>query len=333
MKKHLSSIGLARLLPLALYLGLICPQLFFSPLLFAQNYPSKPIRLIIPQPPGGTSDILGRALAVKLTDTWHQPVVVDNRTGASGTIGTDLAAKAPPDGYTLLLIYTTHTTTPSLFGKLPYDPVNDFSPITLATSAPLLLTVHPQVNTKTVKEFIQLANSKGGQLNFGSAGNGSGSHLAGELFKTLSGAPLTHVPYKGSAPAIIDLLSGQVQAMFAGIVPIDPHVKSARLRGIAVSSLKRAAAAPQYPPIADTLPGFEVVGWYGLMAPAKTPPSIINQLNHVLRIALQSKDLSERLSKEGAEVVANSPAEFTAFLKEDIARWAKVIKRAGAKVD
>jgi tripartite-type tricarboxylate transporter receptor subunit TctC len=299
----------------------------------AQDYPTKPIRLIVPQPPGGTSDILGRALSVKLTEQLRQQVVVDNRAGASGTIGSDLVAKAAPDGYTLLLIYTTHTTAPSLYGKLPYDPVNDFAAITLATSAPLLLTVHPQVAAKSVKELLALAQAQPGRLNFSSAGNGSGSHLAGELIKVMTGVNFTHIPYKGANAAIIDLIGGQVQFMFAGIVPIDPHIKSGRLRGIAVTSLKRAAAAPQFPAIAETLPGFDIVGWYGLLAPAKTPAAIVNKLHAEILKALKSKEIGERLVSEGAEVVGNTPAEFTAFLKTDIARWAQVIKRTGAKID
>jgi tripartite-type tricarboxylate transporter receptor subunit TctC len=309
---------------------LLCPAFHAAT---AQDYPTKPIRLIVPQPPGGTSDILGRALSVKLTEQLRQQVVVDNRAGASGTIGSDLAAKAPPDGYTLLLIYTTHTTAPSLYGKLPYDPVSDFAAITLATSAPLLLTVHPQVAAKSVKELLALAQAQPGRLNFSSAGNGSGSHLAGELIKVMTGVNFTHIPYKGANAAIIDLIGGQVQFMFAGIVPIDPHIKSGRLRGIAVTSLKRAAAAPQFPAIAETLPGFDIVGWYGLLAPAKTPAAIVNKLHAEILMALKSKEIGERLVSEGAEVVGNTPAEFTAFLKTDIARWAQVIKRTGAKID
>jgi tripartite-type tricarboxylate transporter receptor subunit TctC len=308
-------------------------QCIVIPIAIAQDYPTKPIRLIVPQPPGGTSDILGRALSAKLTEQLRQQVVVDNRAGASGTIGTDIAAKAAPDGYTLLLIYTTHTTTPSLYGKLPYDPVSDFAPITIATSAPLLLTVHPQIAAKSVKELIGIAQAQPGRLNVSSAGNGSGSHLAGELFKTMTGVNITHIPYKGAGAAIVDLMGGQVQLMFAGIVPIDPHIKSGRLRGIAVTSLKRAAAAPQFPAIAETLPGFDIVGWYGVLAPAKTPSAIVNKLHAEILKALRSKEIGERLVSEGAEVVGNTPTEFTAFLKTDIARWAQVIKRAGAKVD
>ncbi len=316
-------------LPYLLLLDLIT----VNPVALAQGWPTKPIRLIVPQPPGGTSDILARALSVKLTEQLRQQVVVDNRAGASGTIGTDLAAKALPDGYTLVLIYTTHTTTPSLYSKLPYDAVNDFAPITNATSAPLLLTVHPQIAVKSVKELIAAAQARPAQLNFSSAGNGSGSHLAGELFKMMTGVSLTHIPYKGAGGAIVDLIGGQVQLMFAGIVPIDPHVKSGRLRGLAVSSLKRAAAAPQFPAIAETLPGFEVVGWYGLLAPAKTPKDIVDKLHGEILKALKSKDIGDRLVSEGAEVVGNTPAEFTAFLQADITRWAQVIKRTGAKID
>ena len=300
----------------------------------AQAYPAKPIRFIVPQPPGGTSDILARAFAQKLAESTRQQVVVDNRAGASGTIGTDLAAKSTPDGYTLLLAYTTHTTTPGIYGKLPYDPVADFAPITVATAAPLLLVVHPKIPVTSVKELIAYAKTRPAELNFCSAGNGSGSHLAGELFNMMTGVKLTHIPYKGSGPAITELIGGQVQLMFAGIVPIDQHVKAGRVRGIAVSSSKRSSAIPQVPTIAESgLPGFEVVGWYGILAPARTPPAIIEQLHREFVKILQTPEIRDRLTSEGAEPVGNTPAEFTAFLKTDIARWAKVIKAAGAKLD
>jgi tripartite-type tricarboxylate transporter receptor subunit TctC len=300
----------------------------------AQAYPSKPIRMVVPQPPGGTSDILARALAQKMSEGLHQTIVVDNRPGASGTIGTDLVAKAPPDGYTIAAIYTTHATTASLHARLPYDPVNDFSPITLAISVPLLLVVRPQLAVTSVKDLIALARAKPGALNFCSAGNGSGSHLAGELFKTMTKTDITHVPYKGSGPAIVDLLGGQVQLMFAGMVPIEPHVKSGRLRGIAVSSSKRAAAMPQFPTVAESgLPGFEVVPWYAFVAPAKTPKAIVDVLHREIVNALQTPEIRDKLAREGAEAVGSSPAEFGAYLKADVARWAAVIRKSGAKVD
>ena len=299
----------------------------------AQDYPNKPIRLIVPQPPGGTSDIIGRALAARLGDHMRQQVIVDNRVGASGTIGTDIAAKAAPDGYTLVLIYTTHTTSPSLYAKLPYDPINDFSPITLVSSAPLLLAFHPQLPAKDVTGFVSLARARPGQLNFPSAGNGSGGHLAGELFKMMARIDVTHVPYRGTGPAVIDLISGQMQFMFAGIVPVDPHVKSGRLRGVAVTSLKRSRAVPQFPAVAESLPGFEIVGWVGLLAPAKTPRAIVFRLHAETLSALQSRDVGDRLKSEGTEIVGSTPAEFGEFLKADLQRWAQVIKRAGAKID
>jgi tripartite-type tricarboxylate transporter receptor subunit TctC len=300
----------------------------------AQNYPDKPIRLIVPQPPGGTSDILARVFAKRLSENLHQQVVIDNRAGASGTIGTDLAAKSTPDGYTLVLVYTTHATTPGIYVKLPYDPVADFAPITIAAAAPLLLVVHPKIPVASVKELIAYAKTRPGELNFCSAGNGSGSHLAGELFNVMTGVKLTHIPYKGSGLAITELIGGQVQLMFAGIVPIDPHVKAGRVRGIAVSSAHRSTALPQVPTIAESgLPGFEVVGWYGVLAPAHTPHSIVDRLNREFLKILQTPDIRDRLTSEGAEPVGNSPAEFAAFLKTDIARWAKVIKQAGAKLD
>ncbi len=316
------------------HLALICALLPAWPASAAEAYPDKPIRLIVPQPPGGTSDILARVLALKLAENLRQQIIIDNRAGASGTIGTDLAAKSPPDGYTLVLVYTTHATTPGIYGKLPYDPVADFAPITLAAAAPLLLVVHPKIPVTSVKELIAYAKTRPGELNFCSAGNGSGSHLAGELFNTMTGVKLTHIPYKGSGLAITELIGGQVQLMFAGIVPIDPHVKSGRVRSIAVSSAKRSVAIPQVPTIAESgLPGFEVVGWYGVLAPARTPHPIVARLHNEFIKILQTQDIRDRLLSEGAEPVGNTPAEFTAFIKTDIGRWAKVIKAAGAKLD
>jgi len=314
--------------------ALACALLPVWPASAAGAYPDKPIRLIVPQPPGGTSDILARVLASKLAENLHQQIIIDNRAGASGTIGTDLAAKSPPDGYTLVLVYTTHATTPGIYGKLPYDPVADFAPVTLAAAAPLLLVVHPKIPVTSVKELIAYAKTRPGELNFCSAGNGSGSHLAGELFNTMTGVKLTHIPYKGSGLAITELIGGQVQLMFAGIVPIDPHVKSGRVRSIAVTSAKRSVAIPQVPTIAESgLPGFEVVGWYGVLAPARTPHPVVARLHNEFVKILQTQDIRDRLLSEGAEPVGNTPAEFTAFIKTDIGRWAKVIKAAGAKLD
>ena len=316
------------------HLALVCALLPAWPASAAEAYPDKPIRLIVPQPPGGTSDILARVLALKLAENLRQQIIIDNRAGASGTIGTDLAAKSPPDGYTLVLVYTTHATTPGIYGKLPYDPVADFAPITLAAAAPLLLVVHPKIPVTSVKELIAYAKTRPGELNFCSAGNGSGSHLAGELFNTMTGVKLTHIPYKGSGLAITELIGGQVQLMFAGIVPIDPHVKSGRVRSIAVSSAKRSVAVPQVPTVAESgLPGFEVVGWYGVLAPARTPHPVVARLHNEFVKILQTQDIRDRLLSEGAEPVGNTPAEFTAFIKTDIGRWAKVIKAAGAKLD
>ena len=316
------------------HLALVCALLPAWPASAAEAYPDKPIRLIIPQPPGGTSDILARVLALKLAENLRQQIIIDNRAGASGTIGTDLAAKSPPDGYTLVLVYTTHATTPGIYGKLPYDPVADFAPVTLAAAAPLLLVVHPKIPVTSVKELIAYAKTRPGELNFCSAGNGSGSHLAGELFNTMTGVKLTHIPYKGSGLAITELIGGQVQLMFAGIVPIDPHVKSGRVRSIAVSSAKRSVAIPHVPTIAESgLTGFEVVGWYGVLAPARTPHPIVARLHNEFIKILQTQDIRDRLLSEGAEPVGNTPAEFTAFIKTDIGRWAKVIKAAGAKLD
>jgi len=316
------------------HLALVCALLPAWPASAAEAYPDKPIRLIVPQPPGGTSDILARVLALKLAENLRQQIIIDNRAGASGTIGTDLAAKSPPDGYTLVLVYTTHATTPGIYGKLPYDPVADFAPITLAAAAPLLLVVHPKIPVTSVKELIAYAKTRPGELNFCSAGNGSGSHLAGELFNTMTGVKLTHIPYKGSGLAITELIGGQVQLMFAGIVPIDPHVKSGRVRSIAVSSAKRSVAIPQVPTIAESgLPGFEVVGWYGVLAPRGISPQLVQKLYSDIGTALRNADVARSIVAQGADVVGSTPQEFTTYLRSEIDKWTKVIKLAGIRGD
>jgi tripartite-type tricarboxylate transporter receptor subunit TctC len=300
----------------------------------AGHYPAKPIRLLVPQPPSGTADMLARMIGQKLAEAVGQPFVIDNRPGASGTMGTDMVAKAPADGYTILLTYSTHSTTPSLYKKLPYDPVRDFAPITIATSAPLMLVVNPAVPVHTVKDLIALAKAKPNALNFGSAGNGSGSHLAGELLKTMTGIKATHVPYKGTGAAIIALLANEVQFMFAGLLPAQVQVKANRLRAIAITSPKRSSFIPDLPTVEESgLPGFEVVGWYGVLAPAGTPPAIVDRLNAEIVRILALPDVKARIAGAGAEVVGDSPAHFEAFLKTDIARWAKLIKASGAHID
>ena len=298
------------------------------------RYPAKPIRLIVPQPPSGTADMLGRMIGQKLAEALRQQVVIDNRGGASGTIGSDLVAKAPADGYTILMTMTSHTTTPSMYASLPYDPIKDFAPVSMVTSAALILVVNLALPVHTVKDLIAYARSKPGQLNFTSAAIGSGGHLAGELLKSMTGMAATHVPYRGTGPAIIALMANEVQFMFAGLLPAQAQVKASRLRAIAVTSAKRSSFIPELPTVAESgLPGFEVVGWYGVLAPAGTAPAIVDRLHAEIVKILAQPEIRDRIAGEGAEVVGDTPAQFAAFLKSDIARWAPLIKQSGARLD
>ena len=299
-----------------------------------ERYPAKPIRLIVPQPPSGTVDMLARMIGQKLAEALRQQVVIDNRGGASGTIGSDLVAKAPADGYTILMTMTSHTTTPSMYAKLPYDPIKDFVPVTMVTSAALILVVNLALPVHTVKDLVAFAKTRPGQLNFTSAAIGSGGHLAGELLKSMTGIAATHVPYRGTGPAIIALIANEVQFMFAGLLPAQAQVKANRLRAIAVTSAKRSSFMPELPTVSESgLPGFEVVGWYGVLAPAGTPPAIVNRLHAEIIKVLAQPEIRDRIAGEGAEVVGDTPAQFAAFLKSDIARWAPLIKQSGARLD
>jgi tripartite-type tricarboxylate transporter receptor subunit TctC len=298
------------------------------------QYPSKPIRLIVPQPPSGTVDMLARMIGQKLAEALRQQVVIDNRGGASGTIGSDLVAKAPADGYTILMTMTSHTTTPSMYAKLPYDAINDFVPVTMVTSAALILVVNPALPVQSIKDLVAYARARPGQLNFTSAAIGSGGHLAGELLKNMTAIAATHVPYRGTGPAIIALIANEVQFMFAGLLPAQAQVKVNRLRAIAVTSATRSSFMPDLPTVAESgLPGFEVVGWYGVLAPAATPSAIVNRLHAEIIKILAQPETRDRIAGEGAEVVGDTPAQFAAFLKADIARWAPLIKQSGARLD
>ena len=295
----------------------------------AQAYPARPIRMIVPATPGASSDTLGRIVATQLSAAFGQQVIVDNRPGAGSVIGTDIVAKAAPDGHTIGMIYTSHTTNASL-QKLPYDPVTDFAPITMVTSAPLVLIVPAASSIATVKDLI--AAGKARPLTYGSAGVGSGGHLAGELFRSMTGINATHVPYRGAAPASIDVAGGQLAFQFASQITIQPLLAGKRVRTLAVTSARRAASLSDVPSLAESgLAGFEVLNWFGVVAPARTPPETIAKLNATIVQALQIRDVRDKLTSEGSEIVGNTPQEFTAFLKRDITRWAAVIKAAGIK--
>ena len=299
----------------------------------AQTYPNKPIRFIVPFGPGGPGDAIGRMLGRKLTEGLGHPVVIDNRSGATTIIGTEIAARSPPDGYTLLLISTTHAVNPSLFQKLPYDPIKDFAPVTLITSTPFMLLVHPSVAAQSVSELLSVARSKPGRLNYGSSGKGSSIHLTTELLKAAAKIEMTHVPYKGSGPAFIDLIAGQIQVLFSSTVSSLPHVKSGKVRGLAITSLNRAPALPAIPTIAESYPGFESSSWFGMLVPAKTPKLVIDRLLSETRAALKSPDMNQTLISQGAEPGGNAPSEFAAFFRSEINKWGRVIKAAGIKLD
>ena len=300
----------------------------------AEEYPTKPVRLIVPFAPGGGTDIVARAVAPRLSEMWNQQVVVDNRGGGSTIIGTDLAAKSPPDGYTLLMGTTTLAINPSLRRKLPYDTLKDLEPVTQAAFQAFVLAVHPSVPARDLKEFIALAKAKPGTLNYGSPGTGSGSHLAGELFSMLSGVRLVHVPYKGSGPALTDLLGGQIQLIFGTILSTYPHVKSGKLRALGVSSPKRSAVLLDIPTIPEGgVAGYGATSWNGVLTPAGVPKPILAKLNADIVKALHSPEVRQRLAADGGEPVGNSAEEFGAFIRAEIAKWAKVIKAANLRAE
>ena len=300
----------------------------------AAAYPARPIRLIVPFAPGGSNDIMARIAGQKLSESLGTQVVVDNRAGGSGIIGTDIAAKAAPDGYTLLMMSLTFAVNASLYSKLPYDTEKDLTPVTLVASAPLMLVVHPSIPAKSVQELIAYAKANPGKLNFGSGGPGTTPHLAGEMLKMMAGVRMTHVPYKGGGPALTDLVGGQIQLMLENIPSTLPHAKSGRLRSLAVSGLKRSPLVPDLPTLDEAaLKGYEIVGWNGLFVPSGTPRQIVTRLHGDIAKALAQPDVKERLATMGAEPVGNTPEEFRAFVKAEIVKWAKVVKAAGLKVE
>ncbi len=319
-----------RITIITLLVGLVTSAVV--PIVWAQ---SKPIRLIVPYAAGGPIDVTARILAERAKDTLG-PIVIDNRAGAGGNIGADLVAKSPADGYTLLMgAVATHAINPTLYAKIPYDPVKDFTPVALVVQVPNILVVNPSVPAKSVKELIELARAKPGTLNFGSGSTGSTGHLAGELFNTMADVKMVHIPYKGAAPAMADLLAGQVQLMFDNLANALPNVKAGRLRALAVTTLTRSPAVPDLPTIAESgLPGFDLTTWFGVMVPAGTAPEIVAKLNAEIVRALNTKDMHERLEKMGAEAPTNNtPERFAAFIRTEATKYAKVVKESGAKVE
>jgi tripartite-type tricarboxylate transporter receptor subunit TctC len=298
------------------------------------SYPVKTIRIIVPFPPGGIADVLSRVIGQKFTDTWSQPVVIENRTGAGGNIGADLVAKSPPDGYTLVMgTIGTHAVNVSLFSKLPYDPVKDFAPVALVVEADGLLVLHPSIPAKTVKELIALARARPGQLVYASAGNGTAGHLSGELFKALAKIDLVHIPYKGNVPALTDVVGGQTSMLFATMPTAMPLARVNKLYAMAVTGARRNPAAPEVPAVAETLPGFEVTNWIGIFAPAGTPLEVVAKLNPEIMRIMKLPEVQARLVTEGAKSRVNTPTEFGTFQKNEMAKWGKLIRDAHIAVD
>jgi len=298
----------------------------------AQAYPSKAVRLVVPFAAGGSTDIMGRLVAQKLSEVWGQQVIVDNRPGGSTTIGTDIVAKSAPDGHTLLVTPAPFTIVPSLLKKLPYDPAKDFTPITLINTTPLVVIVHPGVPVKNIKELIALAKARPGVLNFGSSGSGGSNHLAGELFNAMANVKITHVPYKGNGPAMIDLLGGHIDMAYNGLTSAMQHIKSGKLRALGVTSLKRSAALPEMPTVDEQgVKGFQAIAWNGLTGPAGIPKAAVDRVAGDVARLMKSPELVEFLKREGSDPVGSSTAEYTAFLSSEITKWKKVIERAGIK--
>ncbi len=320
------------------WLKVILPRSSFilcCALVFGANaqYPDRPIRMIVGFPPGGAADILGRMAAQRLTETLGQQVVVDNRGGAGGLIATEIAARTSPDGYTLLFTSIPHVINPHLYKNVKYDAVKDFTPVVQFVAVPLMMASNLAFPVKSVKDVVAVATAKPGQVNFASSGGGSSSHLAMELFKSMTGTRVNHIPYKGTGPLITDLIAGQVNVTIASAVPLSPQVKAGRLRGLAVTSPQRSPSFPDLPAIAETVRGYEVINWFGIMAPAGTPRAIVARINKDFNDALASPRLREMLAAQGADAVGGTPDAFAKIIRADYAKWAKVVKESGARVD
>ena len=301
----------------------------------AQAWPTKPVRLIVPFPPGGSADILARAIGQKLGDGLGQQVIIDNRPGAGTAIGAEATAKAAPDGYTIMLgTVSSHAINPALNPGLKFDPIKDFAPVSLVASIPFALIVHPSLPVNSARDLIALAKAKPGSLNYSSAGNGTSNHLAGELFKSMTGTFMVHIPYKGSAPALNDLIAGQVQLMYDLVLTAAPHVKSGAVRALAVTGRERSAALPGVPTVAESgVPGYEVTAWFGFFAPAGTPVAVVNTLNAETVKAMRLQDLRDRLGSQGAEALTSTPEQFSGYVKDELTKWTRVVKASGMKAD
>ena len=313
---------------------LVASALLVATAAFAQSYPARPIRLVIPYPAGGPTDFVGRLVGQKLSTLVGQQVVVDNRPGAGTIIGSELIARAAPDGYSLLFGTGGGTfLAPLMLPKVPYDPQKDFEPVAMLVQSPQVLVVHPSVPANSVRELVALAKAKPGSLNFASVGTGTSPHLGGELLKSLTATNIVHVPYKGTAPAMTDLIAGQVHLMFSSMPTVLAHVKAGRLRLIGTGGTKRSAVIPDTPVIAEAVPGFELITWYGIFAPARTPAAIVKRLNGEIEKALRDSDTREKLEAQGLEPTIMSPEELRRYTEQDVSRWAKLIKSAGIKTD
>jgi tripartite-type tricarboxylate transporter receptor subunit TctC len=299
----------------------------------AQTYPSRPMRVVIPNPPGGTLDIVARILAPKMTELSAQPVIIDNRPGADTIIGTEIVARAPPDGYTMVLQTVPLVTNPALFKKLPFD-VSDLAPVSLMVAVPFVLVVNNSVPAKSVKDLIALAKAQPGKLSYASAGNGSNLHVAAELFSNLTGTKMLHVQYKGGGPALVAVLGGEVNLCYLSIAAAAPHIKAGKLRALAATGQQRSAVLPDLPTIVESgVPGYEFTTWVGALVPRATPATTVNALNGLIVKAVRAPDLTARFTDQGADIIASSPAEFAAHIKMELARWAKVVKESGIKAE
>ena len=315
-------------------LALSATALLFSFASVAQTYPTKPVKIVVAFSAGGTTDILARMLAQKLSDAMGQPFLVENKPGAGGILGNDFVAKSPADGYTLLMgSASSLAVNVSLYKSFPYDPQKDLAPLMQVATGPFIIVVNPGVPAKNLTELIALAKAKPGQVNFGTSGNGTSLHLAGELLNTMADIKLTHIPYKGTGPAMMDTIAGQVQMTISDMVPFVPHIQAGRLRAIAQTTAQRSKLLPDLPTVAETVPGYDATSWYGLMVPANTPQAIIQRLHAELSKIMQSADVRLRYSQLGVDPVVNTPEQFKAYIQSETLKWAEVVKRSGAKVD